>query len=46
MRDSFLKHMADDAIVFRPGPVSAKALYEKRPSSKASRSWNGGRRRW
>lgn len=35
IRDSFLKHMADDAIVFRPGPVSAKALYEKRPSNKA-----------
>lgn len=34
IRDSFLKHMADDAIMFRPGPVSAKALYEKRPSSK------------
>ena len=34
IRDSFLKHMADDAIVFRPGPVSAKALYEKRKSSK------------
>jgi ketosteroid isomerase-like protein len=33
IRDSFLKHMADDAIVFRPGPVSAKALYEGRPSS-------------
>ncbi|TCS12906.1 nuclear transport factor 2 family protein [Caulobacter sp. BK020] len=37
VRDSFLKHMADDAIVFRPGPVSAKALYESRPSSKAVR---------
>ena len=35
IRDSFLKHMADDAIVFRPGPVNAKALYEKRKSSKA-----------
>ena len=35
VRDSFLKHMADDAIVFRPGPINAKALYEKRPSSKA-----------
>lgn len=33
VRDSFLKHMADDAIVFRPGPVGAKALYETRPSS-------------
>jgi ketosteroid isomerase-like protein len=37
VRDSFLKHMADDAIMFRPGPVSAKALYEKRPSSKTPR---------
>ena len=37
VRDSFLKHMADDAIVFRPGPVNAKALYEKRPSSKTPR---------
>lgn len=37
VRDSFLKHMADDAIVFRPGPVSAKALYESRPSSKTPR---------
>lgn len=34
VRDSFLKHMADDAIVFAPGPVSAKVLYGKRPSSK------------
>ena len=34
VRDSFLRHMADDAIVFRPGPVNAKALYESRPSSK------------
>jgi ketosteroid isomerase-like protein len=37
VRDSFLKHMADDAIVFRPGPVNAKALYETRPSSKTPR---------
>jgi len=35
LRDSFLKHMADDAIVFGPGAVNARALYEKRPSSKA-----------
>ncbi|WP_235519608.1 MULTISPECIES: DUF4440 domain-containing protein [unclassified Caulobacter] len=27
IRSSFLKHMADDAIVFGPAPVSAKALY-------------------
>ncbi|MFZ0268903.1 DUF4440 domain-containing protein [Caulobacter sp.] len=37
IRDSFLRHMADDAIVFRPGPVMAKPLYEKRPSSKTPR---------
>lgn len=35
IRDSFLKHMADDAIMFAPGPVNARTLYEKRPSSKA-----------
>lgn len=37
VRDSFLKHMADDAILFAPGPVSAKALFEKRPSSTSPR---------
>lgn len=37
IRDSFLKHMADDAIVFRPEPVKAKPLYEKRRSSKTPR---------
>jgi ketosteroid isomerase-like protein len=30
IRGSFLKHMADDAIVFGPAPVSAKALYGAR----------------
>lgn len=34
VRDSFLKHMADDAIVFAPGPMNARALYEKRLSSR------------
>src|SRR6478752_1577987 len=37
IRDSFLKHMADDAIVFRPEPVKAKPLYQKRRSSKTPR---------
>jgi ketosteroid isomerase-like protein len=32
VRDSFLKHMADDAIVFAPSPTNAKALYAARPS--------------
>lgn len=36
VRESFLKSMADDAIMFAPGPVSAKTLYEKRPASKTS----------
>lgn len=31
IKRSFLKHMADDAIVFDPAPVSAKALYAGRP---------------
>lgn len=30
IRASFLKHMAEDAIVFDPAPVSAKALYGAR----------------
>jgi ketosteroid isomerase-like protein len=30
VRGSFLKHMADDAIVFEPAPVSAKAAYGAR----------------
>lgn len=34
VRDSFLAHMADDAIVLAPGPTSAKALYGARPPSK------------
>ena len=34
VRDSFLAHMADDAIVFNPAPVNAKALYAERRSSK------------
>jgi len=31
---SFLEFMADDAIVFAPGPVNAKAFYGARPKSK------------
>lgn len=30
IKGSFLKHMADDAIVFDPAPVNAKALYGAR----------------
>ncbi|MET3664201.1 DUF4440 domain-containing protein [Caulobacter sp. 1776] len=31
IKGSFLKHMADDAIVFDPAPASAKAIYGARP---------------
>lgn len=37
IRGSFLKHMADDAIAFAPGPVSARELYEKRPGTNEPR---------
>ncbi len=33
IRGSFLRHMADDAIVFAPGPVNAREFYEKRPGT-------------
>jgi ketosteroid isomerase-like protein len=32
IKSAFLKHMADDAIVFDPVPVNAKALYRSRSS--------------
>lgn len=34
IKKSFLAHMADDAIVLNPDPVSAKALYGGRPDGK------------
>ncbi len=34
IRGSFLKHSADDAIVLRPGPVNAHAVYGPRPDDK------------
>lgn len=34
IKGSFLRHMADDAIMFAPGPVNAKALYGDRPATK------------
>lgn len=30
MKTSFLKHMADDAIIFTPAPTNARAFYEAR----------------
>jgi hypothetical protein len=39
VRTSFLAWMADDALVYRPGPVNAKAFYEKRPDGKGKLLW-------
>jgi len=34
IKASFLKHMAPEAIIFAPGPVSAHEVYAKRPDPK------------
>lgn len=34
IKGSFLRHMADDAIMFAPGPVNAKSLYGDRPATR------------
>ena len=39
IRDAFLANLADDAIVFDPGPVNGKQLYLKRPVSDAQLNW-------
>ena len=39
IRDSFLANLADDAIVFDPGPVNGKELYTKRSPSEAQLIW-------
>jgi ketosteroid isomerase-like protein len=38
-REAFLANLADDGIVFDPGPVNGKKLYEKRPASDAQLGW-------
>jgi ketosteroid isomerase-like protein len=39
-RDSFLANLADDGIVFDPGPVNGKELYTKRAPSDARMTWD------
>jgi ketosteroid isomerase-like protein len=39
MREAFLANLADDGVVFDPGPVNGKTLYAKRPVSDAQLSW-------
>lgn len=45
VRDGFLAFMAEDAIVFTPEPVKAKAFYAARPPSKPARD-GGVRLTW
>jgi ketosteroid isomerase-like protein len=39
MRAAFLAYMADDAVIFRPGPVPARAFVEARPSPNIELLW-------
>jgi len=38
-RDAFLEFLADDGIVFQPGPVNGKKFWSERQSSKGLLSW-------
>ena len=38
-RDAFLAYLADDGIVFDPGPVNGKQLYRKKKPSDGRLSW-------
>jgi ketosteroid isomerase-like protein len=40
IRDSFLANLADDGVVFDPGPVNGKKLYTKRQPSEARLTWD------
>lgn len=42
MRDAFLANLAEDGIVFRPGPINGKELWRDRPASAAVLSWEPG----
>ena len=39
IRDAFVANLADDGVVFDPGPVNGKQLYLKRSASDARLSW-------
>jgi ketosteroid isomerase-like protein len=39
IKEGFLAFLADDSIVFRPGPVSGREVYSKSPASPAYLSW-------
>ncbi len=39
VRDGFLAFLADDGIIFRPGPVPGKPWYEARPAAQGRLTW-------
>lgn len=39
MRDAFLEYLAPDAVVFNPGPVPGRPLYEKQAADKSRLVW-------
>ncbi|MFH0882155.1 MAG: nuclear transport factor 2 family protein [bacterium] len=39
IRDGFLEYLAEDAVVFNPGPVNGRELYESREPSPARLLW-------
>lgn len=39
MREAFLEFLADDAVIFRPGPVLARPWFEARPAEAGRLSW-------
>jgi len=39
MRDAFLMYLAETGLVFNPGPIDGRALWEKRPQSDALLAW-------
>jgi ketosteroid isomerase-like protein len=39
MREAFLANLAEDAILFRPGPVLGRKWFEERPASSGKLAW-------
>ncbi len=39
MREAFLEYLAEDGILFRPGPVNGPSVWRPRPESKATLDW-------
>src|SRR4051794_17148862 len=38
-RAAFLEFLADDAVMFEPGPVNAKQMWTKRPEDSSALAW-------